>query len=97
MAKKKSGSFNKEGIESLAKDKPVVYKILNSKDKNIYTGHSKKGNVEQRIKDHLPGGQDPVRGGKKVVINQKSSVAEAKKSEGRIIKKDQPSQNIKGK
>ncbi len=27
MAGKKSGGFNKDGIEGLAKDKPVVYEI----------------------------------------------------------------------
>jgi len=31
MAGKKSGGFNKEGIEGLAKDKPVVYEIQDKK------------------------------------------------------------------
>ena len=96
MVKKKSSDFNKEGIESLARDKPVVYKILNKKGDNIYTGVAQRGRVDDRLKEHLSNGKDPVRGGKKVVINQKSSIDEARKSEARIIKRDQPAQNKKG-
>ncbi len=97
MAKRKSGSFTQEGIESLSKDKPVVYKIENSKGKNIYTGIAKRGRVEERLKEHLPGGPDPVRGGVKVKIIQKNSIDDALKSEARIIRQQQPPQNKKDK
>ena len=97
MPGKKSGSFDNEGIEGLAKDKPVVYKIENKKGVNIYTGVAKKGRVEDRLKEHLPGGSDPIRGGAKVRIQQKPTIPDAEKSEARIIKQQQPSQNKKGK
>jgi len=97
MAGRKSGKFTQEGIESLAKDKPVVYKIENSKGENLYTGVAKKGRVEDRLKEHLPGGSDPIRGGRKVVIDQKHSINDALKSESRIIKRSQPPQNKRGK
>jgi len=97
MPGKKSGSFDNEGIEGLAKDKPVVYKIENKKGVNIYTGVAKKGRVEDRLKEHLPGGSDPIRGGAKVRIQQKPTISDAEKSEARIIKQQQPSQNKKGK
>ena len=97
MVKKKSGAFTKEGIESLAKDKPVVYKIKDEKGGNLYTGVAKRGRVEERLKEHLPSGSDPIRGGKKVTISQKSSIGEALKSEERIIKRAKPPQNKKGK
>ena len=45
MTGKKSGKFGKKGIEGLAKDKPVVYKIENDKGKPLYTGVAKKGIV----------------------------------------------------
>lgn len=96
-SKKKSGSFDKEGIESLAKDKPVVYTIENKQGRNIYTGVAKRGRVEARLKEHLPGAVDPVRGGAKVRIQQKTSIADAKKVEARIIQRDKPPQNKKGK
>ena len=97
MAGKKSGKLDKERIEGLAKDKPVVYKIEDDKGKNLYTGVAQRGRVEARLKEHLPGGADPVRGGVKVRIQQKSTIAEAEKSEARIIKRSQPPQNKKGK
>ena len=95
--RKKSGRFDEKGIAGLAKDKPVVYTIENSKGKNLYTGVAKKGRVEARIKEHLPGAKDAVRGGAKVKIKQKSSIAEAEKSEAKIIKSRKPPQNKKGK
>jgi len=97
MSGKKSSKFDNSGIEGLAKNKPVVYKIENSKGENIYTGVAKRGRVEERLKEHLPGAQDPIRGGVKVKIQQKSSIADALKSESRIIKQQQPAQNKKGK
>ena len=93
MAGKKSGSFDEKGIESLAKDKPIVYTIGDSKGDPLYVGVAKKGRVEERLKEHLPGAADPVPGGVKVKIQQKPSIAEAKKSEARIIKKQKPPQN----
>lgn len=97
MAGKKSGNFDKEGIEGLAKDKPVVYDIQNKQGKTVYTGVAKRGRVEQRLKDHLPGGPDPIRGGVKVKIKQQSNIAAAEKAEARAIKRNKPPQNKRGK
>lgn len=97
MPGKKTGSLDEEGIEGLAKDKPVVYIIENSKGKNLYTGVAKRGRVEDRLKEHLSGAADPVRGGRKVRIQQKASIDEAEKSEARIIRRQKPPQNKKGK
>jgi len=81
----------------LAKDKPVVYQIENSNGKTLYTGVAKRGRVEERLKEHLPGAVDAVPGGTKDKIQQKSSIDEALKTEARIIKRQQPPQNKKGK
>lgn len=97
MAGKKSGSFNEQGIEGLAKNKPVVYNIEDKNGKTLYTGVAKRGRVEQRLKEHLPGGPDPARGGAKVRIQQKANIAEAEKAEARAIKQNKPPQNKKGK
>ncbi len=97
MAGKKSGSFNEDGIEGLAKDKPVVYDIQDKNGDTLYVGVAKRGRVEERLKEHLPSGKDSVRGGKKVVIQQKSSIAEAEKAEARIIQREKPPQNKRGK
>lgn len=97
MAGKKTGSFDEKGIEGLAKDKPVVYNIEDKGGKTLYTGVAKRGRVEERLKEHLPGGPDPIRGGAKVKIQQKSSIADAEKAEAKAIKQQQPPQNKRGK
>ena len=93
----KLSKFNKDDIQNLANNKPVVYKILDKNDNNIYTGKAKRGRVKQRLIEHLPGQKDAIPGGVKVVITQKSSIAEAGESESRIIKRAQPKHNKKGK
>jgi excinuclease UvrABC nuclease subunit len=97
MGKKKTTDFNADGIDNLSKDKPVVYKIKDKKGKNIYTGVAKKGRVPQRIKEHLPGSKDPIPGGVKVEIIQKPTIADAKKTEKRIIQQRKPKHNKQGK
>ena len=94
---RKSGDFTADGIEGLAKDKPVVYKILDGSGNNIYTGVAKRGRVDERLKEHLPSGKDPIRGGKKVTIEPKSSIDDARATEARIIKRAQPRYNKQGK
>lgn len=97
MAKKKSGNFDKDGIEGLAKNKPVVYEIQDRNGDSLYIGVAKRGRVEQRLKEHLPGGPDPIRGGAKVKIQQKANITAAKNAEARVIKNKQPPRNKRGK
>lgn len=85
MAGKKSGKFDSSGIEGLAKNKPVVYQIENAKGENIYTGVAKRGRVEERLKEHLPGAKNPIRGGVKVKIQKKPSIDAALKSEASVV------------
>ncbi len=94
---KKTSEFTENGIESLAKNKPVVYQILDENNNNIYTGVAKRGRVEERLKEHLPSGPDPIKGGTKVKIQQKASIDKALESEARIIKKVKPQKNKRGK
>ena len=99
MAGKKKGSFDDSGIDGLAKNKPVVYEIQDKNGNPLYTdtGVAKRGRVSERLKEHLPGGPDPVRGGAKVSIQQKTSIADALKAEAKAIKQKQPPKNKRGK
>ena len=54
---KKTVTFNQKGIEKLPDNKPVVYKILTEGGKNNYTGSAQRGRVQERLKEHLPGGK----------------------------------------
>jgi len=95
--KSKTVNFNEEGLEKLPNDKPAVYKILNTQGENIYTGSAKRARIQERLQEHLSGGPDPIRGGVKVQIQQKSSIAEAEKTEKNIISRTKPKFNKLGK
>lgn len=93
----KTVKFNKEGIGNLPNNKPATYKIFNAEGNNIYTGSAKRGRVQERIAEHLSGGPDRIPGGLKVQIQQKSTIAEAQKSEAGIIARSKPRYNKQGK
>jgi len=93
---KKTVIFNKSGIEKLPDDKPVIYRILTDSGTNNYTGIAKRGRVQERLEEHLPGGKDYVPGSK-VQIEQHSSIADAKQKESNIIARSKPKHNKQGK
>ncbi len=85
--------FSKAGIESLAQDTPVVYRIRDRAGTNTYTGVAKRGRVAERLKEHLPGGPDAIPGAATVEITPKSSIADARDAEARSIKRSKPKYN----
>lgn len=89
---KKTADYNKTGIEKLADDKPIVYRIQSKSGKDNYVGVAKRGRVSDRIAEHL--GEIP---GDKVKIEQHANIQDAKASEARIIKRQQPKYNDKSK
>lgn len=93
MAGKKAGNLNKTTVAELANDKAVVYKIKNAKGENVYTGAVARGKVRDQIAKHIRGGEEAIPGGKTVQLTQKDTVAEARKSAARIIKRDEPKHN----
>ncbi len=94
--KPKNVPFNREGIEKLPNDKPIVYKINNTYGENIYTGVAKRGHVQERLEEHLKGGLAHILGGEKVQITQMANIKDAEELEARIIARLKPTQNIKG-
>lgn len=88
----KKVNYKKEDLENLPNDKPVVYKILSKSDENVYTGSAKRGRVNERIGEHI--GIIP---GSKVVIEQFSSIDEAREKEANIISRSKPKYNKAGK
>ena len=93
---RKTVKFNKENIDKLPNDKPVVYKILTNQGNNNYTGVAKKGRVRERLQEHLPGKRSHIPGSK-VRIEQMPTIREARQKESRIIKRTTPRHNKKGK
>jgi excinuclease UvrABC nuclease subunit len=97
MGKRKTGKMNPDAIGKLSAGKPVVYKIRNQAGNVTYIGSAKRGRVQERIAEHLPGGPDAVPGAASVNIEQKASIAKARESEARAIKKTKPRHNQIGK
>ncbi len=93
---KKTVNNNKTSIGKLPNSKPVMYKIKTEAGKVNYVGVAKKGRVQERLEEHLPGGKDYVPGAK-IQIEQSGSIAEARKMEAAAIKRIQPKHNEQGK
>ena len=88
-----SRRFTKTNIAKVLTDKPIVYKLKNAANKNIYTGEAKRLRPQERLSDHLPGGQDPIPGVTTFQVKQKQRVDQAKREEREIIQKEKPKYN----
>jgi len=86
-------NFNPKNIQKISEDKPIVYEILNRGGENIYSGSSKRGQGQDRLRDHLPAGSDPIPGGSHFRIKPMPSVDGARREEKRIIEKEKPKHN----
>jgi len=88
-------ALNKTNIAKIFKNKPVVYKILDAKGKNIYTGSAKRGRAVERLGEHLPRAKDAIPGAKFFQIKQMRSIDKAKTEEKRVINREKPKYNQK--
>ena len=93
---RKTVPFTKSGIASLPDNKPVVYKIKTDGNKTNYAGEAQRGRVQDRLREHLPGGKEPIPGAR-VTVEQVGSKAEAQKKEQAIIARSKPKYNEQGK
>ena len=93
---KKTVKNSKTGIDKLPNDKPVMYKYKTDGGKINYVGVAKRGRVQERLEEHLPGGTDYIPGAK-IQIEQVSSIGEARKKETAAIKRDKPRHNKQSK
>jgi hypothetical protein len=93
---KKTVPFKPEGIEKLPENKPVLYRIKNAAGDDKYVGVAKRGRVQERLIEHLPGGKDHIPGSK-VQIEQMPSIQDALKKEERVIARSRPPYNKQGK
>jgi len=85
--------FNKTNVEKVPKDKTIVYEITNNAGQNLYTGIAGRGNVQQRLTDHLQYKKDHISGGTNFKIAQVKNKDVALKVEEQIIKKEAPKFN----
>jgi hypothetical protein len=88
----KTVKYNKQGINQLPDDKPVLYKIKTESGKYNYVGIAQRGRVRERITEHLK--EIP---GAKVQIEQFSSIDDAGKKEINVIRRALAKYNKQGK
>ncbi len=93
---RKTVVYKPDGIEKLPENKPVIYRIETVGGNVNYVGVAKRGRVQERIGEHLPGGKDHVPGSK-VRIEQMPTIQEALKKEEHIIARSRPPYNKQGK
>lgn len=93
---KKTIKNNVTKIDELPNDKPVMYSYKTKGNKVNYIGVAKKGRVQERLKEHLPGEKDYVPGAK-IQIEQFNSIADARKKEAAVIERTKPKHNEQGK
>lgn len=86
----KTVPFNPSGAARLPNDRPVVYRIKTESNKTNYVGVAQRGRVQERIREHLS--ENQIRG-KKVHIEQKPSIREARATEKRVIARSKPKYN----
>jgi len=89
--------FNKSSIKNIPENKPVVYRLLNNSNKELYTGIAKRNRPQDRLLEHLNIKKEKISGATKIKIAQVPNLESAKKLEQRLIKKLQPKFNIKDK
>lgn len=92
----KTVPFNKSGIGKLPDNKPALYRIQTEGGKPNYVGIAKRGRVQERLAEHLPGGKVHVPGAK-VQIEQQRTINQAQAKEARVIARGQPKYNRLGK
>lgn len=88
----KKTKYNKTAIEKLPNDKPVLYRIETGHGNLNYVGVAQKGRASDRINEHL--GEIP---GATVIIEQFSSISDARDKERNVIKRNKPKYNNLGK
>ncbi len=93
---RKTVHFNKIGIAKLPNNEPVTYRIQTPGGNTNYVGVAKRGRVQERLREHLPGAKDYVPGAK-VVVEQQPSVGAARGTEARVIARTKPKYNKQGK
>jgi predicted GIY-YIG superfamily endonuclease len=89
--------FNKTNIKNIPENKPILYRLLNNSNKELYTGIAKRNRTQDRLSEHLTIKKEKISGATKVKIAQFPNLENAKKTEKKLIKELKPKFNIKDK
>jgi len=88
----KTVRYNKQSINKLPDDRPVLYRIETEPGNPRFIGVAQRGRVKEIISEHL--GKIP---GATVQVEQFDSIGEAQKKEINVIRRTQAKYNKQGK
>jgi predicted GIY-YIG superfamily endonuclease len=88
----KKVKYNKQGIEQLPDDKPVLYRIETEAGRPNYIGVAQRGRLRERLSEHL--GKIP---GATVRIEQFDDIKDAMKKEINVIRRAKAKYHRQGK
>ena len=71
--------FNRTNIKSIPEDKPIIYRLLNNSNKELYTGIAKRNRPQDRLLEHLNIKKEKISGATKIKITQVPNLDNAKK------------------
>ncbi|MDF1498732.1 MAG: GIY-YIG nuclease family protein [Patescibacteria group bacterium] len=60
--------FNKSSIKNIPENKPIVYRLLNNLNKELYTGIAKRNRPQDRLLEHLNIKKEKITGATKIKI-----------------------------
>ena len=86
----KTVKFTEAGIKELRLDKPVLFKIQTEAGRTNYVGVAHRGRAQDRLLEILAEGKVP---GVTVLVEQFSSIDDAKAKKQNIIDRTQPKYN----
>jgi len=89
--------FNKTNIKNVPEDKPIVYRLLNNSNDDLYLGIAKRNRTQDRLLEHINLKKEKISGATKIKIAQVPNLDNAKNVEKKLIKQLQPKFNIKDK
>jgi len=73
--------FNKTNIKTISEDKPIIYRLLNNSNQELYTGVAKRNRTQDRLREHLTIKKEKIIGATKMKITQAPNL----KSEKRVF------------
>lgn len=93
----KAKKFNDANVTKVADDKPVVYRLLNKNNKDVYVGIAKRYRGQDRLMEHLNLKKEKVPGAVKLKVLPVKNLGVAEKVEKKLIEQLSPKFNIQNK
>ncbi len=92
-----SQKFIKGNINDVSQNKAIIYKILSTTGKNLYTGIAGRGRGVKRLLEHKDVEKDKIPGGTKFKYVGVKTKEIAEREEKLIIKRENPKYNVQHK